>query len=51
MPTNAAVAFPSIEKSDAFDFSSVFLSQRINDKTLVILGKINMIEMAAGRPL
>jgi porin len=49
IPVNTALEFPGIDGSDAYDFSSVFFTQRFGDSASVVFGKINMIDMAATR--
>lgn len=46
---NTALEFPGMDGSDAFDFSSVYFTQRFGESGSVVFGKINMIEMAATR--
>ena len=50
IPVNTALEFPGIDGSDAFDFSSVYFTQRFGDSVSVVFGKINMIDMAQTRP-
>lgn len=50
LPVNTALFFPGIEGSDRYDLTSVFFGQKISDRTNLILGKINMIDIAAGHP-
>ena len=49
IPVNTALEFPGIDGSDAYDFSSVFFTQRFGDSASVVFGKINMIDMAQTR--
>ena len=50
IPVNTALLFPGIEGAAAFDLSSVFLAQKFGDSVSVVLGKINMIDLAASKP-
>ncbi len=50
IPVNTALEFPGVDGSDAFDFSSVYFTQRFGDSGSVLFGKINMIDMAQNRP-
>src|SRR5438034_8386384 len=50
VPVNTALEFPGIEGAQAFDLSSVFLAQKFGDYVSVVLGKINMIDLAASKP-
>lgn len=47
---NTALSFPGLEGADRFDLSSVFLGQRFGDAVSLLLGKINVIELASSRP-
>ncbi len=48
LPQNTALLFPGLDGSDAFDISSLFLSQKIGTNKTLMLGKINMIDIASG---
>lgn len=50
MPVNTGLLFPGIEGSDAFDLSSVFLGQTFGDSVTLLVGKINVVDLAAGKP-
>jgi porin len=47
---NTALYFPGIEGADRFDLSSVYFGQKFGDSVSLILGKINMIDLAGFRP-
>jgi porin len=49
IPVNTALEFPGTNGADAFDFSSVYFTQRFGDSAAVLFGKINMIDMAQNR--
>jgi porin len=49
-PVNTALLFPGIDGADAFDLSSVYLGQRFGDSVSLLVGKINIIDIAAGSP-
>jgi len=49
-PVNTALFFPGMEGTNAFDLSSVYLGQTFGDSVSLVLGKINMIDIAAGKP-
>ena len=44
MPVNTALMFPGMEGADAFDFSSVTLTQRFGDSVSLLAGKISIID-------
>ena len=46
-PVNTALYFPG---GDAYDLSSVYFGQTFGDSVSVVAGKINMIDVAAGKP-
>ncbi len=50
VPVNTALDFPGIEGANASDLSSVYLGQTFGDSVSLLAGKINMIDIAAGRP-
>lgn len=50
LPVNTALDFPGLDGADAFDLTSVFLRQKFGDNVSLMLGKINMIDVAAGKP-
>jgi porin len=47
---NTALYFPGIEGWDRSDLSSVYLGQRFGDSVSLLLGKINIIDLAGARP-
>jgi porin len=47
---NTALYFPGIEGADRSDLSSVYFGQKFGDNVSLLLGKINMIDLAASRP-
>jgi porin len=47
---NTALFFPGILGTAADDLSSVYFQQRFGDSVSLVLGKINMIDIAGGRP-
>lgn len=49
VPVNTALEFPGMGGGEAFDLSSVYLEQRFGDSVSLILGKINVIDLGAGR--
>jgi porin len=50
LPVNTALLFPGLSGANAFDLTSVFFAQRLNDATTLMFGKINMVDIAAGKP-
>ncbi len=50
LPVNTALLFPGLDGADAFDLSSVFLAQKFSDSVSLMFGKINMVDIAAGKP-
>jgi porin len=50
VPVNTALDFPGMEGANASDLSSVYLGQTFGDSVSLLAGKINMIDIAAGRP-
>ncbi len=49
IPVNAALNFPGIEGADAHDLSSLYFVQEFGDSSTVVFGKINMIDIVAGK--
>jgi porin len=49
IPVNAALNFPGMDGSDAFDFSSVYFGQDFGDSVSLIFGKMNMIDIVSGK--
>jgi porin len=49
IPVNAALNFPGIEGADAYDLSSLYFVQEFGDSNTVVFGKINMIDIVAGK--
>lgn len=47
---NTALYFPGIEGSDRSDLSSVYFGQKFGDNVSLLLGKINIIDLAGARP-
>jgi porin len=50
VPVNTALAFPGIDGSDAFDLTSFYFAQSFGSSANLLIGKINMIDAAAGKP-
>ncbi len=50
VPPNTALIFPGMEGSDAFDLSSVYFTQHFSKSVSLLLGKINMMDLAAVKP-
>jgi porin len=50
IPVNTALQFPGIDGADAFDLSSVYVSQSFANSSSLVLGKINMMDAAANKP-
>jgi porin len=50
MPVNTALMFPGMEGSDAFDFSSVTLTQTFGDSVSLLAGKISIIDYCVPKP-
>lgn len=50
VPTNTALVFPGMEGSDAFDLSSVYFQQHFSKSVTLLVGKINMMDIAARTP-
>ena len=49
-PVNTALYFPGIEGGDAYDLSSVYLGQRFGDSVSLLVGKINIVDLASTKP-
>ena len=49
-PVNSALYFPGIDGSDAYDISSFYFGQKVNEELSLLVGKINMIDLAASKP-
>ncbi len=49
-PPNTALLFPGLDGADAFDLSSVYFQQKFNDSVTLLVGKINMIDLAGMKP-
>ena len=50
MPVNTALMFPGMEGIDAFDFSSVTLTQAFGDSVSLLAGKISIIDYCVPKP-
>jgi len=50
VPPNTALLFPGIEDADAFDLSSVYFTQHFGKSVTLLLGKMNMMDLAATKP-
>jgi porin len=50
VPPNTALVFPGMEGSDAFDLSSVYFMQHFSKSVSLLVGKINMMDLAAVKP-
>jgi porin len=50
VPPNTALIFPGMNDADAFDLSSVYIQQQFSDSVSLLLGKINMMDIAARKP-
>lgn len=50
VPVNTALYFPGMEGADSFDLSSVYFVQTFGESATLAVGKINMIDIAAGKP-
>jgi porin len=50
MPVNTALMFPGMEGADAFDFSSVTLTQRFGESVSLLAGKISIIDYCVPKP-
>ena len=50
VPVNVALAFPGIDDADASDLTSFYFGQKFGDSVNLLIGKINMIDAAAGKP-
>jgi porin len=50
IPVNAALNFPGMDNSDAFDFSSVYFGQDFGDTVSMAFGKMNMVDVVSGKP-
>jgi porin len=49
IPVNTALYTPGMDGGDAFDISSFYFVQAFGNKASVALGKINMIDLVAGK--
>jgi porin len=49
-PVNTALYFPGMEGGDACDLSSIYLPQRFGDSISLLIGKINIIDLASTKP-
>jgi len=50
VPVNSALYVPGMEGADAFDFSSVYLMQKFGSAFSLMVGKVNLVDLAANRP-
>jgi porin len=50
VPTNTALVFPGMEDADALDLSSVYFQQQFGGFGSLLVGKINMMDIAARAP-
>jgi porin len=50
IPPNTALNSPGMHGADAFDVSSLYFGQTFGNGISVLFGKINMIELVAGKP-
>ena len=50
IPPNTALNSPGIDGADAFDVSSLYFGQTFGKRAAVLFGKLNMIEVVAGKP-
>lgn len=50
IPPNTALLFPGMEDSDAFDLSSVYFMQHFSKSVSLLVGKMNMMDLAATKP-
>lgn len=50
LPVNTALLFPGSDGADAYELTSIFLSQKLGDSAALMVGKINMVDIAAGKP-
>jgi porin len=50
VPPNTALLFPGMEDSDAFDLSSVYFTQHFSKSVTLLVGKMNMMDLAANTP-
>jgi porin len=50
IPVNTALQFPGIQGADRFDVSSFHFEQKFGDGVSLKLGKINLIDLYAGKP-
>ena len=46
---NTALNMPGMDGSDAFDFTSVYFGQDFGDSVSMVFGKMNMIDVVAGK--
>lgn len=50
VPPNTALLFPGMGGADAFDLSSVYFQQHFSKSVSMLIGKINMMDIAAIKP-
>jgi porin len=50
IPVNTALYTPGMDGADAFDISSFYFIQAFGNKASVAFGKINMVDLVAGKP-
>ena len=50
VPPNTALFFPGMEDADAFDLSSVYFMQHFSKSVTLLVGKMNMMDLAATKP-
>jgi porin len=50
VPPNTALLFPGMDGSDAFDLLSVYLTQHFSKSVTLLVGKMNMMDLAATKP-
>jgi porin len=50
IPVNTALLFPGIDPADTIDLSSVYFQQKFNNSSVLLVGKINMLDLASNKP-
>jgi porin len=50
IPVNTPLLFPGIDPADTIDLSSVYFQQKFGNSAVLVLGKINMLDLCINKP-
>lgn len=51
LPVNSALAYPGLDGDEAHELMSLYLTQNFNNRVILNVGKINLLELARGSAL